>query len=136
MKTVAGLDELPSVASNATWRRSVPRSSPSLSRLCASTTCSKRTRGGKDRWVERLHETCPPAHRPTVVLAVQLALLWAYEAVYDLHTTALRLELLQTTQRAVIAIDLERDERLAQERLEQAIPSNRVRGRFWLRSDA
>lgn len=75
---------------------------------------------GKDRWIDRLHKTCPPAQRPAVVMAVQLALLWAYKAVYDLHTTALWLELLKTTQRAVITVDLERDEEPPEDRVEQA----------------
>ena len=74
----------------------------------------------EDRWVERLQETCPAADVPSVVMAGNLALLWAYEAVYDLHTSALQFNLLKTTQEAWRVIDHHRDESPSDERLAQA----------------
>lgn len=85
----------------------------------------------RERWIDRLYETCPPDQLPTIMAGRQLLLNWAREAAYDLHTIALRVELLQTKQDARIVIDRYRDESPSDEELERAATrADTIRAQF------
>ena len=85
----------------------------------------------RERWIDRLYETCPPGQLSTIRAGRQLLLCWAYEAAYDLHTIALQVELLQTKRDAKIIIDRYRDESPSEEELEQAATrADTIRAQF------
>ncbi|WP_160167166.1 hypothetical protein [Natronococcus amylolyticus] len=50
---------------------------------------------GKDFWIERLNETCPTEQQGETLAFGYLSLHFAFEAVYDLHTTVLQFHLLE-----------------------------------------
>jgi hypothetical protein len=84
---------------------------------------------GKDYWVERLFDTCPPEEVIQTVVCGQVLLQFALEAVYNLHTTALQFDLFETKRWARILTA--EDETPPEEELERAADQvDRIRSQF------